>query len=112
MKTRLETLRRKNQDGEYKAVIIAKKLSAISKEIDDSADRGATEIARGNIERYCEELERDVLDQFNEAFAAYDLEKMERCARTLYDFNGGNSCLQSYINQNEFFINTGWFQII
>jgi hypothetical protein len=67
-------LRRKNQEGEYKAFIIAKKLSAISQEIDDS---GATEIARKNIEKYCEELERDVLEQFNEAFTIYDREKMK-----------------------------------
>jgi hypothetical protein len=103
----LESLRRNNKEGEYKAVIVAKKLSAISKEIEDSADLGATETARMNIEKYCCELERDVLGQFNDAFAADDLENMKLCARTLFDFNGGYSCLQSYINQNDLFINAG-----
>jgi hypothetical protein len=29
----------------------------------------------------------------------------QHCAQTLLDFNGGNSCVQVYVNQHDFFIN-------
>jgi hypothetical protein len=30
---------------------------------------------------------------------------VQHCAQTLLDFNGGNSCVQVYVNQHDFFIN-------
>ena len=29
---------------------------------------------------------------------------MQHCAKALMDFNGGNSCVQIYVNQHTFFI--------
>ncbi|KAJ3382348.1 Exocyst complex component 5 [Lobulomyces angularis] len=99
---RLETLRKKNAAGEYNAVIIARRLSGIAKEVDVPE----IEKARTNIEKYCEELEKGLLESFDKALNAKDRVKMKQYAKTLFDFNGGNSCLQTYINQNLYFINS------
>jgi hypothetical protein len=32
------------------------------------------------------------------------LSNIKRYAHVLSDFNGGNSCIQTYVNQNDFFI--------
>lgn len=31
----------------------------------------------------------------------------QHCAQTLLEFNGGASCVQVYVNQHDFFINSG-----
>jgi hypothetical protein len=31
----------------------------------------------------------------------------KHCAQTLLEFNGGASCVQVYVNQHDFFINSG-----
>ncbi|KAI8919589.1 exocyst complex component Sec10-domain-containing protein [Entophlyctis helioformis] len=77
--TRLDTLRRSGPEGEYKA--------------------------RTNIEKYCEGLEKSLLAEFDQAYSQADRETMSQIARTLLDFNGGNSCVQTYVNQHAFFIN-------
>jgi hypothetical protein len=33
-----------------------------------------------------------------------DLSSPQHCAKTLEDFNGGQSCIQIYVNQHDFFI--------
>lgn len=30
--------------------------------------------------------------------------ELQHCAKTLEDFNGGQSCIQIYVNQHDFFI--------
>ncbi|KXS21231.1 exocyst complex component Sec10 [Gonapodya prolifera JEL478] len=97
---RLESLRQSGPDGEYQVAIISRRLSAIAKEI----DAPGTEKTRANIERYCEELEKTMLDSFDNAYRSGDVKGMAYCAKTLYDFNGGSSCVQAYVNQHEFFI--------
>lgn len=32
---------------------------------------------------------------------------LQHCAQTLLEFNGGASCVQVYVNQHDFFINSG-----
>ena len=32
--------------------------------------------------------------------------RFKHCAQTLQDFNGGASCIQIYVNQHDFFINS------
>ncbi|KAJ3131370.1 Exocyst complex component 5, partial [Irineochytrium annulatum] len=76
-------------------------LNALAKEVDIPG----TELARVNIERYCEDLEKDILIQFDAAYRKGDKALMNRCAKILIDLNGGNSCVQTYVNQHEFFIN-------
>ncbi|KAJ3279781.1 Exocyst complex component 5 [Borealophlyctis nickersoniae] len=99
--SRLETLRASGHEGEYKAAIIGKRLNAIAKEVDIPG----TESARSNIEKFCEELEKSILEQFDSAYRRGDRDWMHRCAKTLLDFNGGASCVQAYVNQHDFFIN-------
>ena len=64
---------------EYKAVIIAKRLNAIAKEISIPG----TEVARANIEKYCENLERSLLSLFDEALKKKDRELMKVYIYTL-----------------------------
>ncbi|KAI9291546.1 exocyst complex component Sec10 [Neoconidiobolus thromboides FSU 785] len=87
-------------DGQYKAAIIARKLSNISKEIDFPG----MEKTRITIEKYNENLEQDLLETFDQAYTNGDISTMASCSKTLLDFNGGNSCMQAYINQHEFFM--------
>ncbi|KAJ8330382.1 hypothetical protein BDV3_003129 [Batrachochytrium dendrobatidis] len=99
--TRLDTLRQSEPDGGYKAAIIARRLNTIAKEV-DIAD---TEAARANIEKYCENLEKSLLVEFDQAYSQGDGSTMNKIACTLLDFNGGSSCVQTYVNQHAFFIN-------
>ncbi|KAJ3054447.1 Exocyst complex component 5 [Rhizophlyctis rosea] len=96
----LEGLRASGPEGEYKAAITAKRLNLIAKEVDIPG----TETARMNIEKFCEDTERGILDQFDAAYKDGDRAVMNRCAKTLLDFNGGASCVQAYVNQHEFFL--------
>ncbi|KAI8911500.1 exocyst complex component Sec10-like protein [Gorgonomyces haynaldii] len=98
---RLDTLRRSSRDGEYKAAIIARRLNAIAKEVDVPG----TENARSNIEKYCENLEKSLLEAFDTAYSQGDIDTMNHVATTLIDFNGGNSVIQAYVAQHAFFIN-------
>lgn len=62
--------------------------------------------ARTNIEGYCENMEKTLLDEFNKAYSRSDRETMSHIAKTLLDFNGGSSCVQIYVAQHAFFINS------
>ncbi|KAL2914341.1 Exocyst complex component 5 [Polyrhizophydium stewartii] len=99
--SRLDTLRRSGPEGEHKAAIIARRLNTIAKEVDIAG----TEAARANIEKYCEGLEKNLLAEFDQAYSQADRDTMNQIARTLLDFNGGSSCVQTYVNQHAFFIN-------
>ncbi|KAH9245792.1 tyrosine-tRNA ligase, cytoplasmic [Batrachochytrium salamandrivorans] len=98
---KLDTLRKSGTEGRYKAAIIARRLSTISKEVDISD----TEVHEPMIEKYCEELEKSLLAEFDQAYSQEDGLTMNQIARTLLDFNGGGSCVQTYVNQHAFFIN-------
>jgi hypothetical protein len=78
---------------------------------------------RENIDRYCEKFEKDILYLFDRSYRKgepkvmhvslmphyskirSDNSEWQHCAQTLLDFNGGNSCVQVYVNQHDFFIN-------
>ncbi|KAJ9072166.1 Exocyst complex component 5 [Entomophthora muscae] len=97
----LEDLRSmQGPEGQYKAAIIARKLSNLAKEL----DLPDIEKTRVSIEKYSENLEKDLLETFDQAYTQGDIATMARCSKTLLDFNGGNSCVQTYINQHEFFM--------
>ncbi|KAI8805612.1 exocyst complex component Sec10-like protein [Cladochytrium replicatum] len=100
--SRLDEIMAGGPDGEYKAAIIARRLSVIAKDV----DLPGTEKARASIESYCEALEKRLLDAFDAAYRENDKMVMKRYAKTLYDFNGGSSCVQMFVNQHEFFINS------
>lgn len=88
-------------DGEYAAAVIARRLLQICEE--DIPEARQTYIT---TERYCEELELQQLERFDAAHKRKDYRTMNKCARILYAFNGGSTCVKSYINQCEFFMNS------
>ncbi|CAG8660938.1 11228_t:CDS:2, partial [Paraglomus occultum] len=82
------------------AAIIARRLNTVAKELDIPG----AEAARTRIEKYCEVLEKELLDQFDRAYRKGDAKTMQHCAKTLHEFNGGGSCIALYVNQHSFFI--------
>ncbi|KAJ3272112.1 Exocyst complex component 5 [Terramyces sp. JEL0728] len=99
--SRLDALRKESPEGERKTAIIARRLNTIAKEI----DIGGIDAARANIEKYCEHFEKSLLQKFDQVYSSADRDTMNHIAKTLIDFNGGNSCIQTYVNQHAFFIN-------
>ncbi|CAG8625343.1 11133_t:CDS:10, partial [Racocetra persica] len=98
--SRLESLRAQGTEGQFKASIIARRLNTIAKEVDipGAEDAGA------RIEKYCEVLEKELLDQFDKAYRQKDAKTMHNCAKILQEFNGCESCIRLYVNQHQFFI--------
>ncbi|KAI9248123.1 exocyst complex component Sec10-like protein [Helicostylum pulchrum] len=95
---RLDSLRQGGEEGQLKTAIIGRRLSAVAKEVDN--DKAAT-IA---IEKFCESFEKEILEEFDKAYEEGDPRVMAHCAKVLFEFNGGASCVQIYVNQHEFFM--------
>ncbi|KAI9352722.1 exocyst complex component Sec10-like protein [Obelidium mucronatum] len=97
----LDAFRKTSAETEAQTAPIVRRLNAIAKEMGIPG----TEVAKENIEKFSEELETSILDQFHGAYVKGNRVVMNRCAKVLTDLNGGQSCVQTYINQHEFFIN-------
>lgn len=82
-----------------KAAAIVRDLFSISSEL-SSETANALKL---KVERYYEEMETDLLADFDEACQRNDVEDMNISARILTKFNGGQSCMQSYIHLHSFF---------
>ncbi|CAO3675747.1 unnamed protein product [Umbelopsis vinacea] len=96
---RLDNLRfNAGEEGQLKAAVILRRVNAIIKEVDMDYE------TRTAIEKVCEEFERDMLQDFDRAYKEGDPRAMEHSAKALFEFNGGTSCIQTYVNQHEFFI--------
>ncbi|RKP34698.1 exocyst complex component Sec10-like protein [Dimargaris cristalligena] len=95
-------------EGQCKAAIITRRLNSI---IQDGGDFGASDRAKVSIEQFCERLERDLLDSFDRSYRQQDTTTMASCARALIEFNGGASCVQTYVNQHEFFMKMAETQV-
>ncbi|KAF9268169.1 exocyst complex component Sec10 [Marasmius fiardii PR-910] len=99
--TRLDALRKEGRQGRRQVAILLRRLNTVAKEVDlPSADK-----TRENIEKYCEKFEKEMLNLFDRCYRRGDPKMMHHCAQTLLEFNGGNSCIQVYVNQHDFFIN-------
>ncbi|EPQ28786.1 uncharacterized protein PFL1_03589 [Pseudozyma flocculosa PF-1] len=99
--SKLERVRKEGgKEGRMKAAVIARRLAAISREVDV---RGS-EQTREAIDRYCERFERDMLKLFDKFYRKSDPRMMSHIAKVLQGFNGGASCVQIYVNQHDFFI--------
>ncbi|KAH8915622.1 Sec10-domain-containing protein, partial [Atractiella rhizophila] len=111
--TRLETLRKNGgKEGRLKIAIACRRLVAISKSIQDSGGLDGGEETRDRIEKYCERFEKEILRLFDKAYrkgdpkmmsASFFLTERRHCAQVLLEFNGGNSCVQIFVNQHDFF---------
>ncbi|KAF2278201.1 exocyst complex component Sec10 [Westerdykella ornata] len=60
--------------------------------------------AREIIEKFLENLEQDLLKQFDEFYRRPNFDGMRECAIALRDFNDGASVMATYVNQHSFFI--------
>ncbi|GET01528.1 exocyst complex component Sec10 [Rhizophagus clarus] len=86
--SQLEYLRTQNgKEGQFKAATISRRLNAIAKEVDIPGG----EVARSRIEKYCEVLEKELLEEFDKAYRQRDKTTMQHCAKTLQEFNGCES---------------------
>jgi hypothetical protein len=56
------------------------------------------------IEKFLENLEQDLLKQFDEFYRRPNYDGMRECAIALRDFNEGASVMATYVNQHSFFI--------
>ncbi|GAA5924103.1 exocyst subunit SEC10 [Sporobolomyces koalae] len=107
--SRLEQMRKEGgRDGRQKVAIASRRLLSLSKEVEGVEEAEQT---RETIERYWETRKR-WLQVYHTSrpvlilviVAKNDLSGSQHCAQTLQDFNGGQSCIQIYVNQHDFFI--------
>ncbi|GAA5894708.1 exocyst subunit SEC10 [Sporobolomyces salmoneus] len=102
---RLEHMKREGgREGRHKVAVAARRLLSLSKEVDGLGGVENAERTRESIERYCERFEKEMLKLFDKYYRRGDPKAMAHCAQTLQDFNGGQSCIQIYVNQHDFFI--------
>ncbi|KAK4704080.1 exocyst complex component 5, partial [Phenoliferia sp. Uapishka_3] len=99
--SRLEAMRKGGREGRAKVAVAARRLMSLAREVEgvDGAEK-----TRDTIEKYCERFEKDMLRLFDRYYRNGDPKAMAHCAKTLQDFNGGQSCIQIYVNQHDFFI--------
>ncbi|GAA5991087.1 hypothetical protein JCM11641_004427 [Rhodosporidiobolus odoratus] len=93
--SRLERMRKEGgREGRQKVAVAARRLLSLSKEVEgvEGADK-----TRETIEQYCERFEKDMLRLFDRYYRKGD-------PKAMADFNGGQSCIQIYVNQHDFFI--------
>ncbi|KAK0545750.1 Exocyst complex component 5 [Tilletia horrida] len=88
------------REGRMKVAVIARRLQAISREVDVEGSEKTQEA----VDQYCERFEREMLKVFDRAYRESDPKRMSHIAKVLQAFNGGNSCVQIYVNQHDFFI--------
>ncbi|PKI85075.1 Exocyst complex component 5 [Malassezia vespertilionis] len=99
--SRLDKLRNDGgREGRLKAAMIARRLAAISREV----DMPGSAATRDAVDAYCEQFERDMLKLFDKYYRRSDPKMMSHIAHVLQSFNGGVSCIQLYVNQHDFFI--------
>ncbi|KAG8530699.1 uncharacterized protein KY384_004055 [Bacidia gigantensis] len=56
------------------------------------------------IEKFLENLEKDLLKSFDECYRRQNWDGMKDCANALHDFNDGASVIGAFVNQHTFFI--------
>ncbi|UKZ73126.1 hypothetical protein TrVFT333_000767 [Trichoderma virens FT-333] len=117
----LEDIRRQGgAENKVRCAVIARQLMRISQQLDPLAwgtrngNRASiasfatlTSRARNTreiLEKFCETLEQDLLQQFNNSYRRQNFNDMMECAKVLYDFNGGASVIAVFVNQHQFFI--------
>jgi len=118
----LEDIQRQGgAENKVRCAVIARQLMRISQRLDPTSwnqsnglrgngiTNGVTGTSRKHntreiVEKFSETLEQDLLKQFNNSYRRQNFDDMLECAKVLRDFNGGESVIQSFINQHQFFI--------
>lgn len=80
---------------------VTRQLQTLARKI-DKVQHG--DFARDGIDKFAEKLERDLLNDFDNAYRSADLAAMKDSADILTDFNGGGSVIQMFVNQHDYFI--------
>lgn len=107
-------------ENKIRCAVIARQLMRISQRLDPQSwgqtngnrstmTNGANGNGKGHntreaLEKFCETLEQDLLQQFNNSYRRQNFEDMMECAKVLHDFNGGASVIAIFVNQHQFFI--------
>lgn len=118
----LEDIRRQGgPENKVRCAVIARQLMRISQQLDplswgqanghrasgvngNGNGNGKSHNTRELLEKFCESLEQDLLQQFNNSYRRQNFEDMMECAKVLHDFNGGASVIAIFVNQHQFFI--------
>lgn len=82
------------------AVLKLKRLVALATSLGDGANPAAT----GSIMGLAQRVENVLLEHFHLSFDSGDMTAMKQAASLLVAFNGGSSCIGSFVNQHEFFL--------
>ncbi|GAO15962.1 uncharacterized protein UV8b_02473 [Ustilaginoidea virens] len=109
-------------ENKIRCAVIARQLMRMSQQL-DPASWGHANDARNSVtpggqnggsakphntreilEKFCESLEQDLLEQFNNSYRLQNFDDMMECSKVLYDFNGGSSVIAIFVNQHQFFI--------
>ncbi|KAL2269952.1 hypothetical protein VTJ83DRAFT_2136 [Remersonia thermophila] len=117
-----EIQRQGGAENKVRCAVIARQLMRISQRLDPASWGQAGSGFRGNgvtngvtgvnrrhntrevLEKFSEQLEQDLLKQFNNSYRRQNFDDMRECARVLRDFNGGASVIAAFVNQHQFFI--------
>ncbi|KAL1842557.1 hypothetical protein VTJ49DRAFT_3349 [Mycothermus thermophilus] len=121
--TSLEEIQRQGgAENKVRCAVIARQLMRISQRLDPASWGQTSSGFRGNgitngvtgvnrrhntrevLEKFSEQLEQDLLKQFNNSYRRQNFDDMRECARVLRDFNGGASVIAAFVNQHQFFI--------
>ena len=116
----LDVQRAGGSENKIRCAVIARQLMRISQRLSpDSAggQRNGQRNGNGNtngagnghnprevLEKFCETLEQDLLQQFNNSYRRQNFDDMMECSKVLRDFNGGASVIAIFVNQHQFFI--------
>ncbi|KAH6833186.1 exocyst complex component sec10 [Perilla frutescens var. hirtella] len=76
---------------------------AVSSVVGNVTASKGLEVAVGNLQEYCNELENKLLSRFDAASQKKDLSSMAECAKILLQFNRGTSVMQHYVGLRPMF---------
>ncbi|KAM5356213.1 hypothetical protein ACJ41O_002859 [Fusarium nematophilum] len=121
--TSLQDVQRQGgSENKVRCAVIVRQLMRISQRLDPASwgqtnghrnGGGVTNGVVGNnrthntrevLEKFCETLEQELLQQFENSNKRGNYEDMMECAKVLYDFNGGASVIATFVNQHAFFL--------
>ncbi|KAK9455201.1 exocyst complex component Sec10-like protein [Dipodascopsis uninucleata] len=97
----MENLRKGSVEDQRQCAITVRQLLRLARKIFRIPK---ADLARQNIEKYAEMVERELLKSFDRAYRSANLDAMKSAADILTEFNGGTSVIQMFVNQHDFFI--------
>lgn len=103
----LEKLRvSENWKPRARAAILVKNLLTLARKI-ETKSLPKTLTTTAAIEKYSENMENELLAEFNSAYRESNFDQLNEIAIILNHYNNGLNVIQSFINQHEYFVDTG-----